>query len=129
MLRKTLEFLTIADKILLFALAVLSVLLFYAIPGWVVPGGTEVEIRSGNLVVGRYSLDRPRTVEVPGPLGKTLVQIAHDSVRVIDSPCRNKLCVKCGAVDKRGGIIACIPNGIVIKVGKGVPLDLDAVTP
>ncbi|MEW6348100.1 MAG: NusG domain II-containing protein [Thermodesulfobacteriota bacterium] len=126
--RRTTRLLTAADKALLVAVLVIGVGLFYAMPKWLGRGGGGVEVRSGNTVVSRYTLDGNRTVAVPGPLGKTVVRIEAGKVSVIAAPCPNRTCMKTGPVDRHGGIIVCVPNRVVVRVGSGVPDDLDAVT-
>ncbi len=120
--------LTAADSVLLVGMLVIAVFLFYWIPKWVGAGGTDVEVRSGEAVAGRYSLDRDRTVEVTGPLGKTVLRIEGGKARIVGAPCPHKTCMNSGAVGRQGGIIVCVPNRVVVTVGRGVPDDLDAVT-
>ena len=67
-----------------------------------------------------YSLSVSREIRVPGPLGETVVVIENGTVRVKDSPCRDKLCVFSGTLNKAGEWTACLPNKVFIKlVGKG----------
>lgn len=61
-------------------------------------------------------LDEDRTINVPGPLGTTVVEIRDDRVRVPDSPCPNKVCVSQGWVERPGETIVCLPNRISITV-------------
>jgi len=120
--------LTYPDLVLMFALLVLAGLSFFLVPSWVVPGGTEVAIQVGDKVWGRFPLDRDRLIEVTGPLGKTVVEINASQARIISSPCANKICKGMGAVSKEGGFVACIPNEVVLSLGKDRPDGLDAVS-
>ena len=61
-------------------------------------------------------LDEDRTINVPGPLGTTVVEIRDDRVRVPDSPCPNKVCVSQGWVERPGETIVCLPNRVSITV-------------
>jgi len=63
-----------------------------------------------------YPLDAETTVRVPGPLGETVVEIADGAVRVISSPCPEKICIKTGAISKPGQWIACLPNRVFISI-------------
>jgi len=79
-------------------------------------GGAPLAYLRGPSAEWIYPLDSPRTVAVPGPLGDTVVQIADGSVRVLSSPCQNKICVRSGAVARPGQWIACLPNRVFIEV-------------
>jgi len=63
-----------------------------------------------------YPLDAEATVRVPGPLGATVVEIADGAVRVISSPCPEKICIKTGRISKPGQWIACLPNRVFISI-------------
>ena len=73
-----------------------------------------------------FPLDAPRTVAVHGPLGDTVVQIADGAVRVLSSPCRNKICVRSGSVARPGQWIACLPNRVFVEVRGGSREPVDA---
>jgi hypothetical protein len=119
---------TVADWVLIGLLLFFAAILFFLLPGWVLSGGTTVEIRSGEKFMGRYSLHQDRRVSVPGPLGATEVEIRDGRARVTSSPCPHKTCVRMGEIGSKGGLIACVPNKVVVKVGRGEPEDLDAVS-
>ena len=63
-----------------------------------------------------YPLDAETTVRVPGPLGETVVEIADGAVRVVSSPCPEKICIKTGRISKPGQWIACLPNRVFISI-------------
>jgi hypothetical protein len=75
-----------------------------------------------------YPLESDHTIEVEGPLGKTLVVIEDGSVAVSSSPCREKTCVKSGPVNKAGRWIACLPNRVIIAITGRNEQELDALT-
>lgn len=69
-----------------------------------------------------------RTVTVEGPQGKSIVEIRGKMVRISDSPCPNKLCVRQGWT--ASGAIVCVPNRVVVTIS-GYVNDhggIDAVT-
>lgn len=121
-------YITIGDGVLMFALMVVAGVLFFLMPGWVLSGSTEVEIRSNDRVAGRYSLDTDRVVEVSGPLGKSIVEIKDGRARILSSPCPHKLCIRMGQIGKEGGVLVCVPNKIVVSVGNQRSDGLDAVS-
>lgn len=61
-------------------------------------------------------LDEDQTINVPGPLGTTVVEIRDGRVRVLDSPCPNKTCVSQGWAEAEGDTIICLPNRVSITV-------------
>lgn len=81
-------------------------------------------LRGENRVV---DLGRVGTVEVEGALGTTTIAIEDGGVRIVDSPCPHKICVKKGRVSRVGDFVACLPNGVVLTV-VGVS-DYDGITP
>lgn len=122
------RYVTIGDAALIATLLVAAVAALLVVPGRIVAYGTEVEIYAGDRVAGRYSLENDRLVEVEGPLGQTIVEIKDGRARILDSPCPHKLCTKMGHVGREGGIVACVPNRIVLSVGKQRADGLDAVS-
>ncbi len=119
---------TIADRILTVSLIGLAAVLFFLLPATVLSGGSYVEISACGRSAGAYSLNEDRVVEVQGARGKTVVEIHAGKVRVKSSACRNKICVGMGAKGREGGVIVCIPNEVVVKVGSSQPHGLDAVS-
>ena len=113
-LRKLLSGTTSADRVLFLLLLLLSLsgILFVK---EVLPVGRTVHIEVNGRPAYILPLDKDRTVTVEGSLGKTLIEIKDQRVRVTDSPCRNKLCIQQGWV--RSGTIICLPNRVVITVG------------
>lgn len=119
---------TPGDWALVVSLLALSAILFCALPGWVGSEGTLVEVRRGEKIFGRYDLDRDRVVEVPGPLGITKVEIKEKRACVAQSPCPHKYCLHMGSVDRNGGLVVCVPNEVILQMGKERPDGLDAVS-
>ena len=67
-----------------------------------------------------FPLEKPRIFSVEGPLGETTLEIKNGSLRVIASPCQEKICIKTGSISRPGHWIACLPNNIFITIkGKG----------
>jgi hypothetical protein len=119
---------TVADWVLIGSVLLCAAILFFLLPGWVLSSGTAVEIYSGEKFMGRYPLQEDRKISVTGPLGVTEVEIRDGRARVVSSPCPHKTCVRMGEIGSAGGLIACVPNKVVIKIGRGEPDGLDAVS-
>jgi hypothetical protein len=117
--------LTLGDKILLCALLLLSL---GSIPflRQLVDRGTMavVEVDGREIVRLDLSVDCQRIVT--GPLGETILLVKDGRVRVTESACPNKICVRSGWADKTGDLIVCVPNRVVVWVeGAG---EVDATT-
>ena len=125
---KAKAYITLADWVLAVAILTLAASLFFMIPRWVLSGGTEVEVYSSNKILGRYPLYQDRTVEIAGPLGKTIVRIKDGRARIESSPCPNKICIHMGEFGTEGGILVCVPNEVVVRVGSERAKGLDAVS-
>lgn len=105
---------TAADRILLAVLILLSFSGIIFIKE-ILPKGRTVRIEVNGRPVYILPVDKERTVSVEGPEGKTVVEIKDRKVRVNESPCHNKLCIKQGWVES--GAIVCLPNRVVVTVG------------
>ena len=119
---------TIGDGILLVFIVLMAGLLFFLLPGWVVSGGTHLEIRSGDKIVGRYPLDQDQLIRIPGLLGVTEVLVKGRRARIASSPCPHKVCCSMGHVGEQGGVLVCAPNEVIVTVGKERQNILDAVS-
>ena len=89
-------------------------------------GAARIEVDGRPVYV--LPLDKDRIVSVEGPRGRTIVEIKNHRVRIADSPCPNKLCIKQGWIDS-GGLV-CLPNKVVVTIGghEGKYKAVDAIT-
>jgi hypothetical protein len=63
-----------------------------------------------------FPLDAEETINVPGPLGTTVVRIHDNQAWVEYSPCENKTCVACGHIWAQGAWVACLPNNVFLLI-------------
>ena len=63
-----------------------------------------------------YPLGETLEVAIPGELGETMIHIHDGLVDVIDSPCRDKICVHAQDLEAPGDWTACLPNNVFIKI-------------
>jgi len=106
-------------------LAIAGVTLF-AYGGRAEPSQVSIETDQGAFL---YPLSANRTLEFEGPIGVTHVLIADRSVRVTESPCRDKICIAAGHLDATGQWTACLPNRVFVVVEAGETEDgVDAQT-
>ena len=127
-LKRLLSSTTIADKILLSMLVLVSFTGIIFIRE-VFPKGGIVHIEVNGRPVYILPVDKDRTVSVEGPEGKTVIEIKDHRVRVTESPCHNKLCIKQGWIES--GAIVCLPNRVIVTIGNhedGFNKIVDAIT-
>ena len=127
-LRGLLKGTTRADKVLLSVLILLSLSGIIFIQE-VLPKGRTVHIEVEGRPLYVLPIEKERILTVDGPQGKTIIEIKNQKLRVKDSPCPKKQCVKQGWIER--GIIACLPNKIVITIGNDSDEDntvVDAIT-
>ncbi len=75
-----------------------------------------------------YMLDTDRRIEAPGPLGNTIIIIENREVFIIDSPCRDKLGIIAGPINKPGEWNACMPNKIFLRIPDSTDNELDSLS-
>jgi hypothetical protein len=57
-----------------------------------------------------------RAMTLAGPAGRTVVEFGEDGVRVAEASCRHRICQLPGTVSQVGGLIACAPNRLLLRV-------------
>jgi hypothetical protein len=127
-LRGLLKGTTGADKVLLSVLVLLSLSGIIFIQE-VLPKGKTVHIEVEGRPLYVLPIEKDRMLTVDGPQGKTIIEIKQQKLRVKDSPCPKKQCVKHGWIER--GIIVCLPNKVVITIGNESDEDntvVDAIT-
>jgi hypothetical protein len=112
--RELLRETTVADKAIFSLLLAISLAGVFFIRDFM-PHGQSVTIEVDGKPAYILPVDRDRIVTVEGPAGHTTVEIKDRRVRVKDSPCGNKFCIKQGWVES--GSIICLPNRVVVTIG------------
>ncbi len=97
----------------LLSLGVIAGVAVFVYSGSTQPGSVRIESPEGRWI---YPLDRDTPIPVPGPIGTTEVIIENRLVRVVDSPCPEKLCIRMGAISTPGAWIACLPNRVFVHI-------------
>lgn len=75
-----------------------------------------------------YPLSNERELKVPGTLGNTLIRIDNGVVSVVDSPCKDKLCVQMGELTNQGHWSACLPNRVFITIKGEASDEIDSLS-
>ncbi|MCX7795415.1 MAG: NusG domain II-containing protein [bacterium] len=113
----------IKKDILFFSIIFLIILFSYLFSKFRIIGGDDIVLIQVDRKDFWLLLSENRIVEVLGPLGKSIIEIKDRRVRMLFSPCPDKLCIKEGYIDKAGQVIICVPNRVVIKIEGRAGLD------
>ncbi len=106
--------LTLGDKILIIILLITNISLIFFITGTKKNGKVFVEV--DQKLVGMYPLNQPQKISITGVKGGSEIEIREGKVKMIDSCCPNKYCLKTGWIDSQGQIICCVPNKVLIRI-------------
>lgn len=111
----------VRNLVLIAALLLLAAFLFFLLPG-TGDAGKEFEVLVGGELYGRYPLSEDRIIQV----GHFCVLTVRDgTVSVSSADCPTQMCVRHSAISKKGEMIVCLPNHVIICIpGEG---DMDAV--
>lgn len=86
---------------------------------WQAGVAEKAVIKRGGEVFAELDLSRNRSLEVPGPLGITLVAVEKRRVRVVSDPGPRQYCVRQGWLARPGEIAICAPNQVSVQVQGG----------
>ena len=85
--------------------------------------GAKVRVLA-NGELYEYSAETDGTYSVEGVLGETTFEIKGGKVHIIDSPCKNKICVNQGWSSP----LVCLPNNVTITLEDSGNGDYDALS-
>lgn len=103
------KILTKADVILIIALILISLILFYSLRSNS-PGKT-VEIYHHNRLIRSTTLENDESIRISENI---LIEIKDGRIRIADNNCKNQTCVKQGWTDSFP--IICVPNEIAVII-------------
>lgn len=115
-----------ADRILITALAVVLVM------AWPVGAALAGQGASRAVVTGPegesvLALDRDAVYDIAGDAGGLTVRVQDGAICVVEATCPDRICVHTGEVHTPGAVIACVPNGIVVRIEGGDDGGIDAI--
>ena len=73
-------------------------------------------IRQEGQVFLEVALNKPQEIQVPGPLGTTVIQIEAGRARVALDPGLRQYCVRQGWLSQAGEIAICAPNRVSLQI-------------
>lgn len=73
-------------------------------------------IRLDGRIFAEYPLNTARRIEVPGPIGTTVVEIQPGRARVFADPGPRQYCVRQGWLSQGGAVAICAPNHVSLML-------------
>lgn len=73
-------------------------------------------IRSGGKIFSEVPLSRDQQIEVPGPLGVSIITIEKRKARITSDPSPRQYCVRQGWLQQAGEIAVCLPNEVSVEL-------------
>lgn len=73
-------------------------------------------IRSGGKIFREVPLSRDQLIEVPGPLGVSVITIEKHRARISSDPSPRQYCVRQGWLQQSGEIAICLPNEVSVEL-------------
>ncbi len=73
-------------------------------------------IRSGGKIFREVPLSRDQQIEVPGPLGTSVITIEKRRARISSDPSPRQYCVRQGWLQQSGEIAICLPNEVSVEL-------------
>lgn len=83
---------------------------------------SKVIIESYNKSL-RFDLNNEMEIIVEGLLGESKILIKDNHIEFLESPCRDKLCIKAGIL--KNAPLICMPNGIIVRFENNFEDDIE----
>ena len=75
-----------------------------------------VKITLNKEVYGYYDLNKNQTIHINK---ENTLKIENHKIRMISATCPDHLCIKQGAINKKGQSIICLPHKLIVEVVSG----------
>ncbi|MFC4159986.1 NusG domain II-containing protein [Chitinimonas lacunae] len=89
---------------------------------WQRPASLRLIASADGRTVAELPLDRAQRLELPGPLGTTVVEVGQGRARILADPSPRQYCVRAGWLSQAGDSALCLPNRTAIAVVGREPL-------
>jgi hypothetical protein len=73
-------------------------------------------IRGGGKILNVVPLSLDQQIEVPGPLGISIIAIHDRKARIASDPSPRQYCVRQGWLQQAGEIALCLPNQVSVEL-------------
>jgi hypothetical protein len=114
MVSTTLQHIKVGDWLTLLLGSVCVVLLTLTL--WSGDLADKAIIRGGGKILCVVPLSRDQQIEVPGPLGISIIAIHDRKARIASDPSPRQYCVRQGWLQQAGEIALCLPNQVSIEL-------------
>ncbi|MEJ5187425.1 MAG: NusG domain II-containing protein [Candidatus Geothermincolales bacterium] len=108
---------TLADSLLV--VGVLAISFFLLAQDVSRSGGNHngtLSVRVNGEEVMKLELSENREISIRGWQGESFLEIREGRVRMVESACPDKLCVRTGWISRPGESIVCLPNRVVLEI-------------
>jgi hypothetical protein len=114
MFSAALQHIKLGDWLTLFLGSVCVVLVTFKL--WSGNLADKAIIRSGGKIFREVPLSRDQQIEVPGPLGVSIISIQQRKARIASDPSPRQYCVRQGWLQHAGEIALCLPNQVSVEL-------------
>lgn len=90
--------------------------IFLTLTLWTGELADKAVIRSGGKLFREVPLSRNQIIEVPGPLGISVIAIQNRRARIASDPSPRQYCVRQGWLQQAGEIALCLPNQVSVEL-------------
>jgi len=112
--------LTVFDVLLIAAVVLSSVAVL--IRSWrAATPDAVVQVQVSGRLVEVLPLDRNRTVDVPAAGGEVEITVQDRRVRISQSDCPKRICVRSGWISRPGQTIVCVPRKLLVQISGAKP--------
>ena len=81
--------------------------------------GTYAEVTLDGKFYKKILLSEHRgedKIDVKTEYGYNIITIKDQSIRILDSDCRDKICIKSGFISKPGQLLVCLPHKLMVEI-------------
>ncbi|MCK5600101.1 NusG domain II-containing protein [bacterium] len=111
---------------LIFIILMVTIVLFMFYRGITADTGRYALVYFKNEHILKIDLSKDKYYTVKGAQGDLHIRVSNGKLRIIETECRDKICMHRGDIFRAGERIICVPNEILIRIGgKG---EVDAIS-
>lgn len=85
------------------------------------PVGARLVVERDGAVIFTAPLQSDRQVRLQGRLGAALLEIRGGRACFREATCPNRVCIGMGEVTRSGELLACVPNGLLVRIEGPAP--------
>ncbi|HET9888007.1 MAG TPA: NusG domain II-containing protein [bacterium] len=117
--KKLWQAMTAADRVL--SAAILALSIAWGVGAHGSDQGAVAVVQLGNEEWARVPLDRDAFIPLQGRSGPIDLEVHGGAIAVVRSNCPNHVCTSMGWKRATGDVLACVPNGLVVRIEGGTP--------